>query len=112
LSIFHNKGQELISFEFLFGVELHFNPNFKQSKLDLVFHRDLLRNVKWVTADSSVDAYTLIITKVILPVLYLECCVARKDVSAWFKHMSIGIQEVTVTLGRIQEAFSYTIRAN
>jgi len=44
------------SFEFLFGVELHCSPNFKPSKLDLVWHRDVLRNMEQVATDSSVDA--------------------------------------------------------
>jgi len=28
---FTTKDKDLLSFEFLFGVELHFNPNFKQA---------------------------------------------------------------------------------
>lgn len=52
---FTTKNKDSLSFEFLFGVELHFNRNFKPSKLDLVWHRDLSTYMEQVTADSSVD---------------------------------------------------------
>lgn len=52
---FATKDKDSLSFEFLFGVELHFNPNFKPSVLDLVWHRDLSTDMERVTAGSSVD---------------------------------------------------------
>jgi len=55
----------LLSFEFLFGVELHYQSKLQTSKLDLVWHLDLLRNLERLTADTSVD--------VLLPQQKLYC---------------------------------------
>lgn len=52
---FTTEDKGSLSFEFLFWVELHFNPNFKPRKLDLAWHRGLSTNMEPVTADSSVD---------------------------------------------------------
>ena len=107
---FTTKDKGSLSFEFLFGVELHFNPNFKPSKLDLVWHRDLPTDMERVTADSSVEDVLLLQrheSYIASTMLGMSCC-KKGCVCVVQAHE----QEVTVTLGRIQEAISYAVRAN